>query len=72
MTPILRTFQLGPMQISETDEPGIVEIFVPDGACRLTKEQWQQQLRALTRDYAYHDSDFVRFVDEPEQQALPL
>ena len=59
--PILRTFRIGPLQISECSEPDVVEICIPDGDCKLTEAQWRQ-LGSLTAEYAAYSADFVRFA----------
>ena len=70
-TPILRTFRIGDLQVSECPEPGVVELLIPDGTCRMTREQWQQ-LGDLTADFCTYNTDFVRFVEPPAQAELPL
>jgi hypothetical protein len=72
MSPILRTFRIGPLEVSECPEPDAVELCIPDGSCRLTSAQWRQ-LASITAGYAQYHTDYVRFVeDEQAQLALTV
>ena len=67
---ILRTFRIGDFQVSELPEPGLVELTIPDGTCRLTQAQWKQ-VHQISASYQSYGAGFVRF-QEPTQATLPL
>jgi hypothetical protein len=67
---ILRTFHIGNLMVSELSEPGLVELTIPDGTCRLTKDQWEL-VNQISAGYQPYGGDFVRF-QESAQATLPL